>query len=112
MPKNTQVVGNTTNPKAHMRIQLWGCWDYIPACNQVIELLEVAFKNVLQYHIMVDNRTSGNFEVVMFPTAELSGEGTAVYSKQKTGKFPHEDEATLNTFFEEVKKQVPEWVIN
>ena len=56
---------------------------------------------------MIDNATSGNFEVVIFTSAELSGEGSAVYSKQKTGKFPHEDQATLNTFFEEVKKHVP-----
>ena len=107
-----EVAGNTTNPKAHMRIQLWGCWNYIPMCEQVIDWLETKFENIFQYHIMIDPTNTGNFECLVFPTAECSGEGTAVFSKQKVGKFPHEDEATLNMFLEEVKKHVPAWGIN
>ena len=48
-------------------------------------------ENTFQYQLFMDEGITGNFEVLMFKTAELAGEGEQVHSKKSTGKFPSAD---------------------
>ena len=47
--------------------------------------------NKFQFHLFMDQGITGNYEITVFDNVELKGEGKLVYSKQKSGKFPHVD---------------------
>ena len=47
--------------------------------------------NTFQYQLFMDKEITGNFEVLIFKTADLAGEGEVVHSKKATGKFPSAD---------------------
>ena len=45
----------------------------------------------LQYKLLRDPGTTGNFEVTVYKTEDHSDEGTVIYQKSKTSKFPMDD---------------------
>ena len=53
--------------------------------------------NHFQYQLFGDEGKTGNFEITVFTTADLSDEGKFVFSKQATKKFPHADADMMET---------------
>ena len=63
--------------------------------------LNIEMPQVFQYHTLKDsmgpekglmNKAATNFECTVFKKEDLSDKGSLIYSKMKTGKFPHESE--------------------
>ena len=55
------------------------------------------------WHLLKDQGTTGNFEVLEFDNAECNGDGTVIYSKKASGKFPHANDAEWETFTASLK---------
>ena len=86
----------------HMRVQYCGGWGYRP---QVVKAWDRLGENNQHFtwHLLKDQGTTGNFEVLEFDNAECSGDGTAIFSKQEKKKFPHSDDDTWNEFVASLK---------
>ena len=85
-----EIVGDTGCAHHYIKIQYCGGWGYRPHCTKTIDQLNAMMPdNHFQFQLFMDQGTTGNFEITVFTTADLSDEGKPVYSKQATGKFPH-----------------------
>ena len=93
-----------------MKIQYCGGWGYRPRCVALIEKLDGAMPNTFQYQLSRDAGRTGNFEIWVHKTEDLSDEGKFVYSKQKSGKFPTDD-AEWENFVVEVTAAM-KWAID
>ena len=67
-------------------------------------MIEADVPNKFQYHLLRDPGATGNFECLVYKTADLTDEPTQVFSKKAAGKFPHADEETFAAFLETAKK--------
>ena len=76
----------------HVKVQYCGGWGYRPQVTKSWERLGESNQH-FTWHLLKDQGATGNFEVTEYENADLSGEGTLVYSKQATKKFPHADDA-------------------
>ena len=93
----TEIVGSS-DAQFFIKIQYCGGWGYRPKCTSVIETLDSAQPNMFQYHLVRDAGKTGNFEVSIFHTADLSGHSHMIYSKKSSGKFPFADEEEWDSF--------------
>ena len=84
-----EILGNATDPKVFVQIQYCGGWGYRPKCVKMIEMMA---NDTIQYQLLRDPGTTGNFEVTVFKTEDHSDEGKVVYQKSKTKKFPMDDD--------------------
>ena len=76
-----EVLGNTTDPALHMKIDYCGVWGYRPKCTEVIELLEKDLQKKFQFHLEAGTVKSGKFEISVYKNGDLSDEPTVVHSK-------------------------------
>ena len=58
--------------------------------------------NTFQYQVSKDAGQTGNFEIWIHKTEDLSDEGKFVYSKKKSGMFPMNEDAEWEKFVVEV----------
>ena len=83
-----EVLGNATDAKVFVKIQYCGGWGYRPRC---VKFIEEMGNDALQYKLLRDPGRTGNFEVTVYKTEDLSDEGVVIYQKSKTSKFPMDD---------------------
>ena len=56
--------------------------------------------DLFTFHLFSDGIETGNMEWLEFSDKTLTGEGREIFSRQKSGKWPNEDEETWNSFVE------------
>ena len=102
-----EIVGETDTATHFVKIQYCGGWGYRPHCTKFIDQVSAALQDKdyhIQYQLVADVGITGNFEISMYQTADLSGEGKLIYSKKASGKFPHADAGELEKACEEITK--------
>ena len=68
--------------------------------------LDQEMPNTFQYQLHRDAGTTGNFECTMYKKADLSDEGSLIYSKKKEGKFPHKTDDQWKVFKDSLDKTI------
>ena len=90
------------NADYHIHIRYCGAWDYRPQAIKLINTLDEDMPDTFRYVLKEDKAKTGNFEVKMHLKKDMSDQGELFYSKKKTGKFPHVNDAEWCKFLDDM----------
>ena len=99
-----EFVGEMDAPTMYVKIQYCGGWGYRPHVNAFIAKIKEELKdNKIQYQLIMDVGTTGNFEIHKYGTIDLTDEAVLIWSKQEKGGFPMKDDAAMSGIYDKLK---------